>query len=661
MLRKLFFITMLVSVLIKAQDHADTTKAVDRSSIHGAFIDVLHDIKTIEKKDPYNTFVKLNELRFKMINRELGNFCDDLDKYKRSGWIINDKYARQYYKFFCYNNPDAHKSLKDFFKEKSCPSFNPNKRVFTHDDSLRGQLAPFRAGFDVRHYDLTVRFDIRKKRISGSNTITFDLVDDIRRIQIDAHKQLHISSIQMGGNALEFERSNNAIFINLPPLAVRKNLKMTIKYEGKVAKAINPPWKGGFIWKKKNGKTWAGVTCEHLGSSIWWPGKDHPSDEPDSMDTHFEVPENLEVVSNGNMVGEEQLANKYKSYHWKVSYPINTYNVTFYIGDFTYFKSQITDTTGIPQDLEYYVLPKNLAKAQQHYKISEEVVQFYSKAFGEFPFKKDGFCLVESPYAGMEHQTAIAIGTKYGKEKRYIAVKDDYLIIHEAAHEWWGNSVTAKDMAHAWIQEGFATYAELMFIENKYGHNTYLQETLVKELGIYNIWPVVGVEGINDNTFTTCDIYDKGALFLHSLRTTINNDTLFFEIIKTFATRNKYKQVVTQDFLNIVNEFTKKDYEPFFKAFLYQAKVPTLEYNYEYSTAFGKSKIKYRWTEVPSGFEMPFALSELDGAFHRVNATTNWQEFEIVSPKPIRFVTYLLANGCPKNYTTYYYTKMVED
>lgn len=666
MFKKLFCIPLLVLLAVgKAQVQtfemppSPSKQPSQRAVIPGAYLDVLKDVKIHEKVNGKNPYVINNLLTFKMLNKEFCDVCQELATYKSKGWRLNS-YQKKYFKYFCPSNPNLSKNIKKFFEQKACRSFNPNDRVFTKDDTLRGQLTPIRACYDVRHYDLRVRFDVKNKTIEGSNTITFDLLERSDKIQIDAHKQLNIKAVQMDGKDLKFDRFNNVLFVYLPASEPAKGLKLTVSYDGKPAEAIDPPWQGGFIWKQKGGKPWAGVTCEHLGSSVWWPSKDHPSDEPDSMKTHFEVPEELEVVSNGNLDKVEPLSSKYKAYHWKISYPINTYNVTFYIGDFSYFKSQLTDSVGT-QDLEYYVLPKNVAKAKQHYKISEEVVKFYSEAFGEFPFKKDGFCLVESPYAGMEHQTAIAIGTKYGKENRYVAVKDDYLIIHEAAHEWWGNSVTAKDMAHAWIQEGFATYAELLFIENKYGHPAYLKETLVKEFSVFNFWPVVGEEGLNDNTFISGDIYDKGALFLHSLRTTIDNDKLFFEIIKTFANRYKYKQVVTQDFLNVVNELTQEDYEPFFKAYLYQTLVPTLEYKYHYDEKQGKSIITSRWTNVPAGFKMPFAMYEKEGEFHRVEASTQWSTFKVNSDKPIRFVGFREATDCPRNYTTYHYTKMIED
>ena len=659
-LQGLFLLLFAFPIInIGAQDHKELEMYARRAQVHGRNMDVLKFIKLLEDGDGDQTFVNLNKLKFMWLNKENCELCSEIQKLKKAQMPL-ERYMVNYYKYFCYKqNPDLHKDIKKFFVQKRCSSAPDFTRTFTHDDTLRGLMTPLRSSYDVYYYDLDIKFNIKEKTISGSNTIYFDLLDPVDKIQIDAHRQLHISSVVMPQyGPLKFERFNDVIFVHLPFGLTKDKYNLTITYDGRPADALMPPWEGGFVWKKTQGKTWAGVTCEHLGASFWWPCKDHPSDEPDSMRTHFSVPDNLEVVSNGNLESVKPQEGHYKKYSWKISYPINTYNVTFYIGDFEYFKTEMSDSFG-KQTLEHYVLPKNLKKAKNYYKLEEEVMAFYEHAFGEYPFKKDGFCMVESPYAGMEHQTAIAIGTRYGKEKRYPNVKDDYLIIHEAAHEWWGNSVTAKDMAHAWLQEGFATYAELMFIENKYGHDAYLEETLRKEFGVFNIWPVVGYNDINDNTFIGGDIYDKGALFLHSLRSTIDNDSLFFKIIRTFAERNRYKMVETKDFLNIVNEFTEKDFGPLFEAYLYRTQVPTLEYKYEYRPEEKKVILKYKWTNVPLGFSMPFAMKEVAGDYYKINASTDWGKKEFDTESSLVFVLGNSVANCPKNYTTYHYTKML--
>lgn len=633
----------------------------ERARVNGASLDLLKFTKELEKEQPYNRYVFDNKAWFLINNKDYCEACKEIKKYKNDLIYVNSR-LNKYYETFCFKEDEIkNKEIKKMFTQKKCTSFPEYKQIFTSDDSLRGLLSDIRDCYDVNYYDLDIKFNIKDKSISGSNTIYFKLLNKSQKLQFDAHRQLNISKISMANfGSLNFERLNDVIIINLPNNIPTGFYNIKIEYNGTPANAINPPWEGGFIWKKHKGKTWAGVTCEHLGASFWWPCKDHPSDEPDSMRTHFTVPNNLEIVSNGNLESVTIPDKNLKTYNWKISYPINTYNVTFYIGNFVHYTTPLTTSFGT-QYLEHYVLPKNLKKAKKHYPIEEEIVTFYEKVFGEFPFKKDGFCLVESPYEGMEHQTAIAIGTKYGKEKRYVKVKDDYLIIHEAAHEWWGNSVTANDMAHAWIQEGFATYAELLFIENKYGHDAYIEETMIKEFGVFNFWPVVGNENVNDNTFISGDIYDKGALFLHSLRSTIDDDTIFFKIIKTFAERYKYKMVVTNDFLSIVNEFTQQDYSSFFKSYLYQTDVPTLEYSYNLDPSNDKIIFKYKWTNVPTDFKMPFAMKDLNDNYFKLIATTNWKTIKIDKDSHRRFVLGNDTKNCPKNYTTFHYCRMTDN
>ncbi|MFN8438410.1 MAG: M1 family metallopeptidase [Cytophagales bacterium] len=624
--------------------------SLDMKKFH--YLCIKNNLKTdiIEK---LSSFVHISSL-------EYCELCDDFKAKIESGKKLQ-KFEKNYYDVYCYKqNPKLNKEIEKFFDQKRC-SKNPLQYHWNHDDTLRGTLSSIRQCFDVHYYDLSVNFNIHKKTIKGKVGIYFKMVFASDSMQIDAHRQLNIDKIvDPKGNSLNFKRFNDVIWVHLPQNMQKGNQSIAVEYHAKPTNAQNPPWEGGFVWKKSKGKTWAGVTCEHLGASVWWPCKDHPSDEPDSMRMHYRVPSNLQAIANGNLEKTTQDTIGQTTYHWKIQYPINSYNVTFYLGDFVHFTDSLTNRNG-KQYFDYYVLPKNYKKAKEYYKLSNEIIDFYEESFGEFPFKKDQYCLVESPYAGMEHQTAIAIGTSYGKETRYVTAKDDYLIIHEAAHEWWGNSVTAKDMAHAWIQEGFATYTELMFLEHKYGYETYMEEILNKQNGIFNIWPVVGNENVNDNTFVSGDIYDKGALFLHTLRTSINNDPLFFKILKTFATQYKYKMVDTDDFKKVVNELTEKDFTPLFKAYLYQTEVPTLEYSYVFNETTEKPIIKAHWINVPSDFKMPFSLKTHENEFLKFDLGTDWKTFEIESKdNHLAFINSYNGKQCPKNYHSFYYTKMVD-
>jgi aminopeptidase N len=311
--------------------------------------------------------------------------------------------------------------------------------------------------------------------------------------------------------------------------------------------------------------------------------------------------------------------------------------------------------------MDYYVLPQHLDSARILYGQMKDIVRVYEKLYGEYPYKKDGIGMVEAPYAGMEHQSAIAIGDEYGnKEKGDRDIGDyDYLLVHETAHEWWGNTVTMGDMADAWLSEGFATYSEYLFMEEKYGYDAYIKVAAKGMQDIENIWPMVGPRDVNDNAFLGGDIYYKGAAMLHNLRCEINNDSLFFTMIKGFFTEYKFKISCTQDFIDYVNKSTRKDNTDFFNKFLYDATPPILQYSY--SIINGKLEFSYQWIHVGKNFKMPFGIILNGNKSKRFEGTANRQTYEASNiksfyiPNEMRFK----KNIFEKNSFTYFWTSWV--
>ena len=543
-------------------------------------------------------------------------------------------------------------------KEKVFPELKYRPR-YTRKDSLRGSLRPERTCFDVTFYNLHVSIDPSSKKINGSNEVTFKVVSATNCIQLDLFPEMNISSIVWKNQLLTFKREFGAVFINFPSeLNVPDIQTVRVNYSGKPLIAKNPPWEGGFVWKKdKKHNFWCGVACEQLGASCWWPNKDHPSDEPDSMLLSFSVPNGYDVVSNGRPRGNAVINKGFTTYTWFVSNPINNYDVTFYLGKFAHFSDTMTNRLG-KYPLDYYVLPFNLDKAKSTFNQTNNILKFYESAFGEYPFMNDKFSLVEAPFAGMEHQSAIAYGNGYDNSKKtheYPGLTDDYIIIHETAHEWWGNSVTASDMADIWIQEGFATYSELLFLENKYGKEEYLTQTAYKLSQIFNIWPIVQNYNVNENAFASNDCYNKGAATLHNLRCCINNDSLFFSIIKSFALKYEKKIVTTRNFIDLVNEITSDDYNAFFKKYLYQTEPPILVYSYRNEN--GNIYVKYRWEGVDKSFKMPFCLIAGEQSF-RIEGTTSTKSIVLKNAKAFRFNNPLLGTRNIKpNSFTYYWTR----
>ncbi|MEM7040394.1 MAG: M1 family metallopeptidase, partial [Bacteroidota bacterium] len=334
---------------------------------------------------------------------------------------------------------------------------------FSRKDSLRGALRAERTCYDVHYYDLTVKVDPETQRIKGQNDIHFHAIADFETLQVDLFENMLIDEITYEGKKLEYRREFNAVFIDFPePVRARKMGVLSIAFGGTPTVAARAPWDGGFVWKKdKNGKHWVGVACEGTGASLWWPNKDHLSDEPDSMAIHLIAPLGYKAISNGQLRSVKDLDVKWTQWNWFVSYPINNYNVTVNIADYAHIKDTYKNASGT-HNLDYYVLSYNEEKARKHFEQVKPMLRVFEDFFGEYPFWRDGYALVETPYLGMEHQGAIAYGNHYlpgynGHDP--LDLKWDYIIIHESGHEWWGNSVSCRDHAELWIRESFCTYS----------------------------------------------------------------------------------------------------------------------------------------------------------------------------------------------------------
>jgi len=488
---------------------------------------------------------------------------------------------------------------------------NPKKAAkypkFDEETILLGELTPVRENFNVTFYDLDIHIDPKEKKLSGWVEIKSIAEVNIDSVQLDMDQALDIEELRWKGRkgqSLNYTRIERAIFITLPTQIKKgETFSIHIKYTGKPVKAKKPPWDGGLVWKKDKSKNpWIGVACESEGSSIWFPCKDHTSDEPDSVKMKFTISDtNLFVVSNGQFLGSE-IEDHHKSFRWKISYPINLYNITFYVGDFVRIDDIYTGINSKELHLTHYVLEPNLIKATEHFKQVKEHIRVFETLYGEYPWYNDGFKLVEAPYGGMEHQSAIAYGSGY--KNNLNGGTDDYLMLHEAGHEWFGNAVTAADFADIWLQEGITTYGEVLYLENRYGYDVALKHLLFYRVLIKNEKPVVGPYDRRYFDSRDSDVYVKGAWILHSLRNTIDNDSLFYSILKKFYRDNKLILTNSRAFIETVNEITGKDYNWFFDQYLYQNKVPFLEYSFS-----NDGNLYYRWTFVKDNFKsMPVPI-----------------------------------------------------
>ncbi|MFM7814854.1 MAG: M1 family metallopeptidase, partial [Flavobacteriales bacterium] len=430
-----------------------------------------------------------------------------------------------------------------------------------------------------------------------------------------------------------FIRDANAIFITLDhEIPVGQIDRITLIYHGEPIEAKRAPWDGGFTRTTDAlGKPWMAVSCQGIGASLWWPCKDHLSDEPDSMDMHFTVPVAQTCISNGQERGITEGEDGYHTFHWHVSYPINNYNVTFNIGQYVHWHDVYTAQDGDTLSLDYYVKPENLEKSKKQFRQVKPMLSCYERYLGKYPFWKDGFALVETPYLGMEHQGAIAYGNKYmpgymGWDRSGANLQFDYIIIHETGHEWWGNSVSCSDLADMWIHEGFCTYTEAIYVECMHGEKAAQGYVNALKQDVANRQPIIGTYGINREGHS--DMYVKGMLFLNSLRHTIDDDALWWSTIK-YVSDTAFK-ITSVDYEQLVQVFEKKSGQtlrPIFEQFVKYAALPVLEYEL---CGRKKDKIKYHWKSPVRGFNMPAILITNRGR-KRIYPTTEWQEFNLES------------------------------
>jgi len=513
-------------------------------------------------------------------------------------------------------------------------------QAFTHADTLRGMLTPERSCYDVRFYHLDVRIDPIAQFISGSNTIVFVADSEFRRMQVDLFSNLRVEGVTLDGTvAVPYERDSNALFLDLPRILAKGSThSVTIAYSGNAIVAKNPPWQGGFTWRQdSSGSPWVAVTCEGIGASCWWPNKDHQSDEPDSMLISVTVPPGLEDVSNGRLRGTQQLKDGWTRYDWFVSYPINNYNVTVNIGRFAHFNDVYLsgkDTL----TLDYYVLPDHVEKARRQFTQVRSMLKAFEKYFGAYPFVRDGYKLVEAPHNGMEHQSAIAYGNRFldgyvGRSSSDVGLKFDFIIVHESAHEWWGNSVTARDVADMWIHESFAAYAEALFVEHMFGREASLEYINAKKQNVRNAEPIIGVYDVQHEG--SGDMYDKGQLVLNTLRSVIDNDPLWFAILRGLTETYKYKVINADTVIAFVNRMAGKDYSYFFDQYLKKPGIP----QFEVFVIQKRDSVtaRYRWSTDVRGFRMPIKVTTSENGYEFIEPTTTWKSLLLHSIEPEDF------------------------
>jgi aminopeptidase N len=508
---------------------------------------------------------------------------------------------------------------------------------FTHADTLRGSNTPERAWWDATFYNLHVRVNPADSSISGWNGITYRVTGPSREMQIDLQEPLVADSMLQNGKKLSYRRDGNAFFVTLAaPQPVGSSGIVTVYYHGHPRVAVRAPWDGGFVWTHDTaGNDWVATAVEGLGASAYWPNKDLEADEPDSQRIAITVPSNLTDVSNGRLRSTTHNPDGTTTYEWFVQNPINNYDVEINAGVYAHFSDTYKGEDGT-LTLDFWPLKYNLAKARAQFVQVKPMLKCFEHWFGPYPWYSDGYKLIEAPHLGMEHQSGVAYGNHYangylGEDRSGTGwgLKWDFIIVHESAHEWWGNSLTARDHADMWIHESFANYAEALYTECQSGKAAGAAYEIGDRKRIRNDKPIVGQFNVNNEG--SGDMYPKGGNMLHTIRQIVNNDAKWRDILRGLQKTFRHQVVSGKQVEAYISDHAGIDLSKVFDEYLTTTMVPTLEYRIEGST------LSYRWTQVVSGFAMPIKVTLSDNKLTFIHPTETWQTAHLDLKSPASF------------------------
>jgi aminopeptidase N len=511
------------------------------------------------------------------------------------------------------------------------------QKVFTHADTLRGSITPERGWWDVVFYDLHVTFDPADSTVRGWNGISYRVVGPARAMQIDLQVPLEIDSVVQDGRRLAYRRDGNAFFISMATSQRKGTTRtLTVYYHGRPRVAEKPPWDGGVTWgRDPDGHPWIATTCQGLGASVWWPTKDTQADEPDSQRIALTVPDSLRAIANGRLRGVQRAPDGWTTYEWFVTEPINNYDVAASIGRYAEF-TDAYEGEGGPLTLDFWPLAAHLDTARVQWEQVKPMLACFEHWFGPYPWYRDGYKLVEAPHLGMEHQSAVAYGNGFRNGYRGTDLSGtgwgltwDFIVIHESAHEWFGNSITSADLADMWVHESFANYAEALYTECRYGERAGAEYVLGTRNRVKNDAPIIPPFGVNAEG--SGDMYYKGGNMLHTIRHVIGNDTTWRAILRGLNAELGHRIVTGKQVQDYISAGAGRDLSRIFAQYLTTTGIPVFEYRLDGVT------LRYRWADVVPGFDMPIRVGSAEGQWLILSPTEAWQRVTLPLAAPEDF------------------------
>ncbi len=549
-------------------------------------------------------------------------------------WIVGDQQDPAFWEHYNIQQPLSADTVSVSLPAKPVPAtIAPKPRLsnrqngFSRADTLRGKLTPLRSSYDVLFYDLAVEVDIARKAIAGRNRIRFRVLAPIRKIQLDLYANMAIGQFLYQGQPLPYTREYNAVFVSFPEtLPPGSQPEIEVDYSGVPQEADrSQPMVGGFLWQQdRDGNPWVQVVCQGSGASLWWPNKDHLSDEPDSMRIRVTVPGELMTIANGRLRRTTRLPDNRTEYDWYVSYPINNYNVTLNIGNYAHWRDYYVN--GDTLTINYYAMPYNRKPFGWVFDGTKQMLATLEKHYGPYPFPRDGFTLMESLHP-MEHQSAVSFGPLPAGRADSLSATDSLrirqLVWHETSHEWWGNNVSCSDLADMWIHEAFATYSEGYCLETVLGNDAELAYIASLPPQVIGKEPVAGVPDVNHIHYDIGDMYSKGSLILYTFRHMLANDSLWAAILTGIQQHFRYKTLRTADLVQYIRTVTGTDYRWFFDQYLHYTTLPRLQLQMQEQA--DALVVRYRWAADVPGFRMPVSVTKRPDQYGLIRPTATWQ------------------------------------
>ncbi len=504
-------------------------------------------------------------------------------------------------------------------------------KSYTRQDTLRGSINDQRSWWDVKHYAVSVNPDYVSRRIEGTVILTFSVIKAGSVMQIDLQKPMDLSAVKWNNQQLTSERDGNVAIIKFPSALTAGNTeKIELSFSGNPRVATRPPWDGGWIFTKdKGGNPWMSVACQGLGASVWFPCKDHQSDEPDSASLSITVPDTLIAVGNGRLRSKQTAGEGKTTWNWAVTNPINSYNIIPYIGKYVNWTENFAGEKG-NLDCSYWVIDYNLEKAKAQFTQAPLMLKCFEYWFGPYPFYEDSYKLVESPHLGMEHQSAVAYGNSFQNGYRGqdlsrsgFGLKWDFIIIHESGHEWFGNNITSNDIADMWLHEGFTNYSETIYTQCQSGKAAGLAYVSGTRALIANKTTIIGVYGVNEEG--SGDMYYKGGNLIHYIRQFFKDDEAFRQALREMSQTWYHKTANTADVEKFWSKKAGRDLSKLFDQYLRNTQIPTLEFSVS-----GKT-LRYRWTTCIPGYDIPVKISVNGKESQWITPGTGFKELNLKS------------------------------